>query len=1223
MRSKLIATLCVGLCTTECLYAADWPAWRHDAARTAVTDESLAGQLHLAWWRQLAPNHIAWPEDTRLQFDAAIQPIVIDGMMLVASSQNHSVMAFNLATGEQQWQFFADGPIRLAPMALESRVYFGADDGLFYCVEAANGELVWKLNAAPSRRMVLGNERLISVWPIRGGPVVGNGEVHFTAGVWPFEGTLLYTVDLHRSHGDVPRYRVTALNNVAPQGHLVLNSNHLFIPGSRSKATCFDLESRKILDLNYRPSGFSDYHVTSTSDLLFDDSKVYDMRHERLMLHLAHRPISDGAMLYCAKQVLLEKQETASTEPEEDNPLVAHKLVAFDLSRRETFTTKDRKGEEVLRDRVPIAWELSADQIVDSTEPLKVFLKAGARLYGSCGNSVFALDLRDSGDKPRVSWKAQIEGEPASMLAADGRLIIATREGRIYCFSSQSTEPKTYPRTQKKLIRQPQAARQKVASILRMVEDPEGYCLVLGIGSGEVIAEILHQSTMKVIVLDRNSRLVQQLRKSYDAQGIYGDRITALVGDLNDFRLPPYLASLIVSSELSLADSAEIVANAYDVLRPYGGVLALDTSNQSFRHLAERIEKLELPNAKLSQTDGITFVEREGALVGAAEWTHEYGNAANTLMSWDSRVRAPLGVLWFGSAASSGELYFDRHFWGPGATVVDGRMLVQGPQLLTSVDVYTGRVLWKRRLREGSGPGRRGNFFDVLKPGFHTVAVKDSVYLAYPDACLRLDPKTGETLAEFQFPLDLEWGTMHGQGFQWGKIRVWKDQLIVSIFRGPVPTGVAAVDRYSGAINWIKEATLTFPLVAVGSDKVFLFDGIMIGLYDAWTRKGRVPRSSSERFVKAIDIRTGDELWQHPSELVATWLAFSEKHDVVIVANKDAIAALAGEDGKSLWKKNNQEVGFGGHPENAWDKFILAGDLVIDQRAGRAFDLRTGEPSLERHPMTGQEIPWQFTRSGHHCNYAIANPHLVTFRAKSAGFYDRHSKGTARLAGFRSGCRNSLIPACGVLNAPNYAHGCRCNYSMFTSLALVHVPDAELWTYNTYKTPEQNAARRFGVNFGAPGSRLSDRGTLWTEYPHGEDPSARVAIEVEGNSLQWFRQHSSHVTGTDLRWVGASGVEGLSNLAIEIPGSEKTDATYTVRLFFSEPNEIATGERVFDVSLQGETVLEGIDVVQVAGKHRKLIEKSFPGVRAKGEIRLNFSAVRGVPLINGVEMIRD
>jgi hypothetical protein len=45
------------------------------------------------------------------------------------------------------------------------------------------------------------------------------------------------------------------------------------------------------------------------------------------------------------------------------------------------------------------------------------------------------------------------------------------------------------------------------------------------------------------------------------------------------------------------------------------------------------------------------MLSREGALPGSADWTHEYGDPANTLMSRDELVKAPLGVLWFGGPA--------------------------------------------------------------------------------------------------------------------------------------------------------------------------------------------------------------------------------------------------------------------------------------------------------------------------------------------------------------------------------------------------------------------------------------------------------------------------------------------------------------------------------------------------------------------------------------------
>ena len=43
--------------------------------------------------------------------------------------------------------------------------------------------------------MLLGNDRMISRWPARGGPVVVDDIVYFGAGIWPSEGIFLYALD--------------------------------------------------------------------------------------------------------------------------------------------------------------------------------------------------------------------------------------------------------------------------------------------------------------------------------------------------------------------------------------------------------------------------------------------------------------------------------------------------------------------------------------------------------------------------------------------------------------------------------------------------------------------------------------------------------------------------------------------------------------------------------------------------------------------------------------------------------------------------------------------------------------------------------------------------------------------------------------------------------------------------------------------------------------------
>jgi len=152
---------------TESVYAKDWPMWRQNAGRTGATTESLPETFSLKWVRQLPEITPAF-HSARLQFDAGYEPIVADGILLLASSRNDSVTAYEAATGRELWVYHTNGPVRFAPAVWKNSVCFGSDDGFFYCLELTTGKLRWKHRAVPNERRLLGNQRLISVWPVRG-----------------------------------------------------------------------------------------------------------------------------------------------------------------------------------------------------------------------------------------------------------------------------------------------------------------------------------------------------------------------------------------------------------------------------------------------------------------------------------------------------------------------------------------------------------------------------------------------------------------------------------------------------------------------------------------------------------------------------------------------------------------------------------------------------------------------------------------------------------------------------------------------------------------------------------------------------------------------------------------------------------------------------------------------------------------------------------------------
>lgn len=232
---------------------ADWPQWRHDAGRSARSPLAVPETLHLRWQRALPPLRPAF-NNPRLQFDRGYEPVVAGKTLFVGSSRDDGVRAFDTDTGRETWRFTADGPVRFAPAAWRDRLFVGSDDGRLYCLDAATGVPVWTFQAVPSNRKVLGNGRLISVWPVRGGPVVADDRVYFAAGVWPMEGVFVYCLDaatgrvvwLNDRTGHlygIQPHAAEAIGGLSPQGYLLVHGDDLVVPCGTALPATFDRRS--------------------------------------------------------------------------------------------------------------------------------------------------------------------------------------------------------------------------------------------------------------------------------------------------------------------------------------------------------------------------------------------------------------------------------------------------------------------------------------------------------------------------------------------------------------------------------------------------------------------------------------------------------------------------------------------------------------------------------------------------------------------------------------------------------------------------------------------------------------------------------------------------------------------------------------------------------------------------------------------------------------------
>jgi hypothetical protein len=916
-------------------------------------------------------------------------------------------------------------------------------------------------------------------------------------------------------------------------------------------------------------------------------------------------------------------------------------------------------------------------------------IKSGSMLYAGGKNVVSAIKIPYGKKMPEVSWQADIEGTVGRIISADKKLFVVTLDGKIYAFGDKNSKPKIY-----KSIPQnspiSEKAMAKADSILKTTAIKDGYCFVYGLKDGEIVEALAQKSELRIIAIDPDPAKVERLRKKFDITGIYGKRISVLVGDPLKFDAPPYIASLTIFESLDEKYTKDglLFKKIYNSTRPYGGTICLPANtpaivgwveerNQTFKQQIQKSNSFcpdKLPKAVVRESNGFLLLVREGPLPGSDDWTHQYGDIANTVKSDDQLVKLPLGILWFGGSPNTDVL--PRHGHGPPEQVIGGKLFIEGMDCISARDVYTGRVIWKKNIPKLNN---YGIFYDEtyketpLDPAYNQVhipganargtnfvATEDKIYVIQKESCLVLDSATGETLDEFGI-VSFSDAKKIWQPQEWGYIGVYKDYLIAgagfvnytnSLDIDPKLTANAKaflnyditsskslviMDRHTGLPLWTQNSSLGFRhnAIAIGADKLFCIDMPPPIASETLKRRGEKPTGTPK--LMALDLQSGNIIWETTENVFGTWLSYSEKSDILIQATRKSkdmltsepdkgLSAFKGENGVPLW---NSDVTYGG-------PVMLHGDRIITDRY--AYNLLTGKKEMRIDPLTGESKPWEFKRN-YGCNYAIASEHLLTFRSAAAGFFDLDSDGgTGNFGGFKSGCTSNLIAADGILNAPDYTRTCSCSYQNQASLAMVWTPDLEIWTDYSGEIGD-GPIKSVGINFGATGDRRADNGTLWLEYPIVGGPSPNVEVAINPKDCERFIKHSSKIQqGTYLgseipAWVVSSGIKGVSSLNIKLSGKPANNSVqerpYNVRLFFSEPDDIKFGQRRFDVAIQGRKILEDFDVIKESGGQDRPIVREFAGVMVKDDLKIDFAPhsvqtnsknSNEVPLICGIEI---
>jgi hypothetical protein len=450
--------------------AADWPTYRSDNRRSGVTPESIPVPLIPNWsYTSVTPPQTAWSGpakwdsyanirglESMRNFDPAFFVVAVNDSVYFGSSIDDAVHCLNAESGAEKWVFQTDGAVRLPPSWHKGRVYFGSDDGHAYCLDAAQGALVWKRKPSGPETLLLNNGKLISHWPCRTGVLVQDDIAYFGASLLPWEKSYLCAVDAQSGAEEGPgRYRAT-LEHLTMQGAMLATETRLYLPQGRQRPELFERATGSPVG-GFGGSGEGGVFavVTRTDEFLHGQGQNHKSGGELRGFDANSR---DYFVTFPKATRIVVTEQVAYLNMGSELSAFARARYVEIAKRRAQLQAKQKTIQERLKnlrgeaqapareklreDLRPIAseidtlssqmsacflWKTSADYPHD-------LILAGDTLFAGGNNRVAAFDTASGEER----WSAPVNGKAHGLAVANGRLFVSTDRGAIHCFRAAS-----------------------------------------------------------------------------------------------------------------------------------------------------------------------------------------------------------------------------------------------------------------------------------------------------------------------------------------------------------------------------------------------------------------------------------------------------------------------------------------------------------------------------------------------------------------------------------------------------------------------------------------------------------------------------------------------------------------------------------------------------------------------------------------------------------------
>ena len=578
----------------------------------------------------------------------------------------------------------------------------------------------------------------------------------------------------------------------------------------------------------------------------------------------------------------------------------------------------------------------------------------------------------------------------------------------------------------------------------------QGYCLVYGCGEGRLAYELAGASDLMIVGVDEDADSVAAARKRLRRAGAYGTKITVRhVASLAKLPITSHFANLVVSERLMISGGpVGSAAEVFRVLRPGGGVACLGQPGGGPNRIAKDaleqwFKATKIRPAIIDKGGALWASISRPALTGIGAWTHEYAEPGNTACSGDRLGGATrttdLHVQWIGRPGA--DFGLDRNPRMPAPLSVNGRLFHQGLNRMIALDAYNGAVLWLLEIPDL----RRVN---MPRDAANWCADENRLYVAVADMCWVLDARTGELQRAYALP-----APARPETHDWSYVARSGDKL----FGSCVKKG-AAYTNFWGKPSWYDKAGTGSKKVC--SDRLFACaaqtgkpawtyaDGAIInstiGIAGGRicfvesrhpdmkaSKTGRIGSAKlwSDQFLVALDAETGKKRWERAIDTADGTLVFylaCTDQTIVIVSStggKYYLYAYSAADGSPRWQADHKWTGgdHSGHMQHP----VIVGNGVYVEPCG--YDLTTGKRLTDK--------------MGRHegCATYAAGADAMIYRgqARRIAMWDIKTGAMTNWTNLRPSCWLSVIPACGMVLAPEGGAGCSCGNWLETSVGFL------------------------------------------------------------------------------------------------------------------------------------------------------------------------------------------